>query len=41
VSGVRPAFCLPTTTPITTDDTIVPGETVYVIDYERLAAGVE
>jgi hypothetical protein len=41
VSGVRPAFCLPTTTPITTDDTIVPGETVYVIDYERLAAGDE
>jgi hypothetical protein len=41
VSGVRPAFCLPPTTPITTDDTIVPGETVYVIDYERLAAGDE
>jgi hypothetical protein len=39
VSGLRPAFCLPATTPITTDDTIVPGETVYVIDYERLAAG--
>jgi hypothetical protein len=37
VSGVRPAFCLPTTTPITTDSAIVPGETVYVIDYERLA----
>jgi hypothetical protein len=41
VSGVRPAFCLPTTTPITTDSAIVPGETVYVIDYERLAAGDE
>ncbi|MDR1069280.1 MAG: hypothetical protein LBL37_00615 [Gracilibacteraceae bacterium] len=42
-TGIRPAFCLSPETPLTTDDTIIPGESVYVIDFERLSnsAGTE
>jgi uncharacterized repeat protein (TIGR02543 family) len=36
-SGVRPAFCLNPAVPVTRSADVVPGEEVYVIDYEAAA----